>query len=102
VDNEGLHTTFLFRSLTIKWEDISEVKVSKPFGLRIGKKASVLIARNGLTDFHRVYGLMYGQTNEPVLLVWSNISNYDSLMKQIFKHRKKNKQSAVAFANIGD
>ncbi len=102
VDDAGLYTTFLFRNLSVKWEDISEVKVSKPFGLRIGKKASVLVVKNGLTNFHRIYGLVYGQTSEPALLVWSNISNYDSLMKQIFKHRKKNKQSALAFANIGD
>ena len=69
VDDAGIHTTFLFRNLFVKWEDISDIRVSKPFGLRIGKKASILIVRNGLTNFHCIYGLILDQTNNAGVLV---------------------------------
>lgn len=89
VNGEGLQTSFVFKSIALKWENIANVKPSRPFGLRLGKKASVLIVKNGLTFFHRIYGLVYGQTNQPALVVWSQISDYDALMKVISKNRKE-------------
>jgi hypothetical protein len=89
VSDEGIQTRFLFKDLDINWEDIVEVKLSKPFGLRAGHKANLLIVRNGLTWFHRIYGIIYGQINQPALLIWSNISEYDTLMKKVFKKRRK-------------
>ncbi len=87
--DEGLRTTFLFRTLLVKWEDIADVKPSKPFGLPIGKKASVVTAKNGLTFFHRIYGLTYGQTNQPALVIWSYGSTYEALIKEISKKRNQ-------------
>jgi hypothetical protein len=86
---DGLQTKFIFKNLDVNWKDIIEVKLAKPFGLRVGRKANVLIVRNGLTWFHRLYGILYGQTNQPALLIWSNISGYDALVKKVMKNRKK-------------
>ncbi|MGB8982234.1 MAG: hypothetical protein WCC12_10180 [Anaerolineales bacterium] len=88
-NDEGLQTRFLFKNLVVRWEDIAEVKLSRPFGLRVGKRASVLTARNGLTFFHRIYGLVYGQTSQPALVIWSHVSGYDVLTKKISKNRKR-------------
>lgn len=88
-NENGIQTRFVFKNLDISWKDITEVKLSKPFGLRVGKKANVLIVRNGLTWFHRIYGILYGQTIQPALLIWSNISEYDTLVKKVLKNRKK-------------
>ena len=89
MDDHGLQTTFLFKKLTVKWEDIDQVYKSKPFGLRIGERSHIIVARNGLTFFHRIYGLIYGQINQPSLLIWSSIDNYDALINKIKKGRKK-------------
>jgi len=89
INEHGLRTTFLFKKLVVNWEDIVEIKPSKPFGLRAGRKASIVITRNGLTFFHRIYGIVYGQTNQPAFLIWSNISDYDVLMKDIKKNWRK-------------
>lgn len=88
-NDDGIQTTFFLKKLTVNWEDIVEIYSSKPFGLRVGERASIIVTRNKLTFFHRIYGIIYGQTHQPSLLIWSSINDYASLINKIKKNRKK-------------
>ncbi len=89
VTDEGLRTKFIFKDYFISWNDILDVKSSRPFGMHIGEKASVVIVKKGLTPFHHIYGAIYGQVNQPAFLIWSRVSDYNELMRIISKHRKQ-------------
>ena len=89
VNEDGLQTSFLFKKLTVNWDDVDKVYSLKPFVVRTRKRASIVVTQNGLTFFHRFYGLIYGRTNQPSLVISSNISDYDSLINKIKKRKKK-------------
>ena len=75
----------------ISWNDIAEFRPAKVFGFRMIKDASIVVTRSALTPFHRLYGLMYGKTNQPSLLIWSYISNYENLVTIIKENLKRSR-----------
>jgi len=89
VEEGGLRIKFMFKSFFIYWNDIDEFKPGKTLGLWNLKRTRILVTKNALTPFHRLYGLMYGNTNKPSLLINTNISNYEELFKIIKNNRKK-------------
>ncbi|MEP7136804.1 MAG: hypothetical protein ABI904_17905 [Chloroflexota bacterium] len=89
VEEDGLRIKFIFKSFFIGWDDIEDFKPGKILGLLNLKRVRVLVTKNALTPFHRVYGLMYGGTTKPSLLIGTNISNHEELFKIIKNNRKK-------------
>jgi|SRR5687768_9043413 len=93
LQEDGLQIKFIFKTFFISWNDIAEFRSARVFGLPMLKKASIVVMKNGLTPFHRLYGLMYGKTIQPSLLIWSYISNYEELVVLI-KQNLKRKRNA--------
>jgi len=89
VEEGGLRIKFIFKSLFIDWIDIDEFKSATTLGFWTSTQARILVTKNALTPFHRLYGLMHGNTNKPSLLISTNISNYEELFKIIKNNRKK-------------
>ena len=89
VEDLGLRIKFLFKSLFLSWNEIDEFKPGKTLGLIPLKRVRVLVTNSALTPFHRLYGLMYGGTNKPSLVVVTNISDHEELFKIIKNKRKK-------------
>jgi hypothetical protein len=89
VEEGGLQTKFIFKSLFINWADIEDFKPGKTLGLLNLKRVRILVTKSSLTPFHRLYGLMYASTNKPSLLIGTNISNHEELFKIIKNNRKR-------------
>jgi len=92
VEEGGLRIKFIFKSFFINWSDVEEFKPGKTLGLLNLKRTRILVTKNALTPFHRLYGLMYGSTTKPSLLIGTNISNYEELFRIIKNNHKKNAQ----------
>ncbi len=88
---DGLQIKFIFKTLFISWEDIAEFRPAKVFGFRMIKNASIVVTRSALTPFHRLYGLMYGKTNQPSLLIWPYLGNYENLVTIIKENLKRSR-----------
>jgi len=91
VQEDGLQIKFIFKTLFISWNDIVEFRPAKVFGFRMLKDASIVVTRSALTPLHRLYGLMYGKTNQPSLLIWSYIGNYENLVAIIKENLKRSR-----------
>lgn len=89
VEDLGIRIKFLFKSFFVSWNDVDEFKPGKTLGLVPLKRVRVLVTNSALTPFHRLYGLMYGATNKPSLVIGTNISNHEELFKIIENKRKK-------------
>jgi hypothetical protein len=90
VEEDGIRVKFMFKSFFVNWKVVDEFKPGKTLGLLPLKRVRVLVTKNALTPFHRLYGLMYGSTTKPSLLIGTNISNHEELFKIIKNNRKKN------------
>src|SRR5688572_12477461 len=51
----GLRIKFLLKSLFVNWSDIEDFKPAKTFGFLSLKHVRVLVTKNALTPFHRLY-----------------------------------------------
>jgi len=91
-DERGLHFKFLFKTYDISWSEIIETKAARPLGFRLRYGATLVVTRSRLTFFHRLYGLVYGKTNNPSLVISSRISDYSSLTKSIAENIKLNRR----------
>ncbi len=83
-----LKIRFLLKKYLIKWDEIIEIKPLRPFGLFTNKNAKVIIVKNNLTFFHRLYGLLYAGRYTPAILVHRKISEYDLLIDSISTQAK--------------
>ena len=90
IDNNGMSVQFLWKTYQIRWAEVVEIRPSRPFGLLTNKRLTEVIVKTKLTVFHRVYGMLYGVTNQPVILIYRTISDYDLLIKDISLHAKNN------------
>ncbi len=82
-DDQGLSIRVLNKDYAVKWVDILEVKPITPFGLFTRHNVSIVVTDGKLTYLHRIYGLVYGRTTRPSLLIGKSISSYSDLMKTI-------------------
>jgi hypothetical protein len=90
VDDQGLRIKVLTREHIVGWIDILEVKPISPFGLFTRHNVSVVVTNSRLPFLHRIYGLIYGGTTCPSVLIGKSISSYSELMKIISARMKKN------------
>lgn len=91
VDNEGLLVDFFWKKLRIPWNKIIQIKPL--FGLRIKKTGMYIVIVDGLTPFHRFYGLLYGFTLKPAFILSGSVSNFEVLKNDIEKHIKQNRRT---------
>jgi hypothetical protein len=89
VEEDGLLIKFVLKTLYVKWEEICLLKQARYLGFRMSRKNSVVITNKALTPFHCIYGLLYGQTNQPAFLILSDISRYNELIETIKGNIKK-------------
>jgi hypothetical protein len=88
---DGLLVEFLWLKLHVKWDQL--IKTKPILGMNIlglSKRKVVVLLVHGLTPFHRTYGLLYGFSIYPAVVIHPAISDYDLLMQQISLHLDKN------------
>jgi len=78
IDEKSLFIEFLWKRIRINISDIINIKRvnNVPFG-------AWLISANGLTPFHRLYGIQYGMCLDPSFLIWSNLLDKEGLLQEI-------------------
>lgn len=64
--------------LFVPWEDVLDLYQRKG---RVGQM--VVVAAEGLTPIHLLYGLVYGTQFRRAFLIWSDIKGYDDLVETI-------------------
>ncbi|MBL8050886.1 MAG: hypothetical protein JNM46_06660 [Anaerolineales bacterium] len=92
IKTEGLLVHFIFKSLLIEWEDISLIKPAQFFGIGSKSWGSIVVVKKGLTQFHRIYGIVYALTQNPAFLIVSSIRDYEELISIIKNNIKKTKE----------
>lgn len=91
VDEEGLIIEFLWAKLHVPWDRVLQIK---PLFGALGRKQGVsVVIVDGLTPFHRLYGLIYGFSSKPAFVLWPTLSNYRVLKSDLEKHIKQNQKS---------
>ncbi len=88
VTEDGLSTKFLWFRCDAKWNSIVDVKVRTGW---FKKQTILILTKNGLTSFHHVFGILYGRTNLPALMIFSSIKDFDLLKREILFRWKKNR-----------
>lgn len=89
-DKDGLQIVFLWRRYFVPWEDIIDIKPL--FNISLLKNVWIIRTRS-LPLFHRLYGLLYGFSPHPSVVVSKGISNYDELLHRIRVSVKKNRRN---------
>ena len=84
-DKDGLWITFMWKKIRVRWQNIVEIKPTI-FNIGGGATQSWIVLVNGLTPFHRLYGLMYGLSLLPGFVVGLPISNSEELLKLMKDH----------------
>lgn len=76
IDEEYLYVSFFFMQKRARLDDIVKIKrVLVP----ARKQSFVILFREGLTPFHRLYGWVYGRSFYPGIYVRGSISDKDEL-----------------------
>lgn len=88
LDEEGLLVEFLWKKVRVKWEEIIDVKPAWGF-LGQKNKRPMIVMVNGLTPFHRAYGVVYGLSIKPGFVIFSSISDFQVLKETIQSHIKR-------------
>ena len=88
MDGEGLEIEFLWRKVRVRWLDIIEIKaVWGSLGQEKNRPLIVLV--NGLTPFHRIFGVLYGLSIKPGFVIFPSISDFRELKETIQHHVRK-------------
>lgn len=91
-DNNGLYVNFLFRTHFVKWEDVLDIRPMKFFGIPTFGTTNIIVLKQGLTPFHRLYGIVYGSTFKPSFCISSQMRGYIELKHEIKQHTKNSHQ----------
>ncbi len=90
VSNRGMLVAFAGGWLPVAWEDVERIDVTgDEAGLRF---VLLLVPRRKakrLTGWHRAYGLLYGTTVRPALLISSAIQDFDQLLSTILQENAR-------------
>jgi hypothetical protein len=88
VDENGLLIEFLWKKLRVPWNKVLQIKPL--FGIQNKKHGLYVVIVEGLTPFHRLYGLIYGFSLKPAFILWPTINDFEVLKNDIEIHIKKN------------
>jgi hypothetical protein len=72
---------FWFWWRSVPWDDVVEVSPWRAAGRRL-----LVVVVNRLTWFHRVYGIVYGESVRPAFLISEGIAHCDELLRTIRLH----------------
>ncbi len=92
IDDEGLHIKIFFKSRTIKWSEIKEVRSVMILGFIERPEKKIVLTTSDLPLMFRIIGLLQGKTFSPSLRINSSISDYSILKKRISKAARKNQR----------
>jgi len=92
VDEEGLQIEFLWKKMRVQWTDIIETKTTFGSWFAPEKNRPLIILVNGLTPFHRIFGVLYGLSIKPGFVIFPSISDFEILINEIKKNIPKNKR----------
>ncbi|MBI5353579.1 MAG: hypothetical protein HZB50_13135 [Chloroflexi bacterium] len=90
VERDGLLIDFLWYKLTIPWDKIVQIKPL--FGIRNENVAAYVVIVDGLTPFHRLYGLLYGFSVNPAFVLGRTVNDFQILKNDIERHVNKNRK----------
>ena len=90
-DAEGLHIIFFWRYVTVRWEDIVDLR---SIALTLDKHSTFAIRASSITPFHRIYGMIYSFTLLPTLIFHKNISERHELEQRIKTAIRQNRKAA--------
>ena len=88
VDEEGLLVEFLWRKIRVRWVDVIETKIAWGF-LGSEQNRPLIVLVNGLTPFHRIFGVLYGLSIKPGFVISVSNSEYQVLKKTIQGHVRR-------------
>ncbi len=91
-DDEGLHIKMFFKSRTIKWVEVKEVRFLTILGFIERSEKKIVLTTSKLPLIFRVIGLLQGKTFSPSLPINPSISDYSVLMKRISKAARQNQR----------
>ncbi len=86
VTDEGLLVEFLWKDLFVPWDKIVEIKPAYGFWRNSQNTKIYVVLTNALTPFHRCFGVIYGLSIKPAFIIYSTISEYESLVETIKSH----------------
>ncbi len=86
-DNEGLHITFFWQQIDIRWKDIQAIKPRFRLGTT---RNNAIVLSNSLTVFHRVIGLLFTFSLTPGIHIDSWLKDYEALVNRIRCHIRQN------------
>ena len=89
VDEEGLQIEFLWKKMRVRWVDIIETKATFGSLFASEKNCPLIILVNGLTPFHRIFGVLYGLSIKPGFVIFPSISDFQGLKENIQSHIKR-------------
>ena len=84
-DQKGLQVQFLWYRLPVLWQDIVEVKPSW-FNLP-NRPTTWVVQTRKLSQFHRLYGLLYSSASLPSFIVRYEIENREAILEMIKRRR---------------
>lgn len=85
IDEEGLLVEFLWKKVTVKWEEIVEVKPAWGF---LGQESQrpVIVLVHGLTPFHRAFGIIYAFSTKPGFVIHPLIRDFQIIKENLRSH----------------
>ncbi len=88
IDEAGLLVEFLWKKIRVRWVDLIEVKPAWGF---IGQesKRPVIVLVNGLTPFHRAFGIIYAFSTKPGFVIHPSIRDFQIIKENIRSHMKR-------------
>jgi len=86
VTADGLLVEFLWKDLFVPWDKIIEVKPAYGFWRNSRNIKIYIVLTDALTPFHRSLGVIYGLSVKPAFIIYSTISEYESLVETIKSH----------------
>jgi hypothetical protein len=85
IDENGLLVEFFWAKLNVQWNEIVDVK---PFGPRFFH-LWVVITKNKLTFFHRLYGVYSLKSLKPSFFVFNKYRSHEFLISKIMANIKQ-------------
>ena len=86
VTDEGLLIEFLWKDLFVPWDKIIQIKPAYGFLGNSRNTKIYIVLTNALTPLHRFFGVTYGLSIKPAFIIYSTISEYESLVETIKSH----------------
>jgi hypothetical protein len=83
LNEEYLFVDFFFK---LRWARLDDIVAVKPVLVPSKKQSFVILFKEGLTPFHRIYGGIYGRSFHPGVYVGGSISGRDEL-ERLMKRR---------------